>query len=92
MFIQYIYCVFPIKEACIRSVSLCFHLFVHGSHDGSTDFHAQHEAALEVLLQEEGLQQGHQEQQHGVDVAHPQERALVVGEVDHQPGKTRGGG
>lgn len=61
----------------------CFYLFVHSGHDSRTNFHAQHKAALEVLLQEDGLQQSHHKQQHGVQVALPQKRAFVGGKVDH---------
>ena len=60
-------------------------LLVHGGHDGGADLHAQDEAALEVLLEEHRLEDGHQNQQHRVHVAVPVRGLFVLGEGDHQP-------
>lgn len=72
-----------------RSPRYGFYLFVDSGHDGCADFHSQHEAALEVLLQEQRLQESHQEQQHRVQVALPVVAGLVLGEGDHQPGQEK---
>lgn len=62
----------------------CFYLFVDSSHNSCSDFHSQHKALLEVLLQEQRLQESHHEQQHGVQVALPVVAELVLSEGDHE--------
>lgn len=44
----------------------CIYLFVDSGHNGRSDFHSQHKALLEVLLQEQRLQESHHEQQYRV--------------------------
>lgn len=60
------------------------YLFVHSSNDGRANLHPQHKAALEVLLQEQRLQDGHQEQQHCIHVPLPDIPRFVLSERDHQ--------
>lgn len=62
----------------------CFYLFVDSRHNGRSDFHSQHKALLEVLLQEQRLQESHHEQQHGVQVALPVVAELVLSEGDRE--------
>lgn len=62
-----------------------FYLFVDSGHNGSSDFHSQHKALLEVLLQEQRLKESHHKQQHRVEVALPVVAGLVLSEGDHQP-------
>lgn len=61
-----------------------FYLFVHCSYDGSANLHPQHKATLEVLLQEQRLQNGHQQQQHCIQIAFPGISGFVLSEGDHQ--------
>lgn len=46
--------------------AICIYLFVDSGHNGRSDFHSQHKALLEVLLQEQRLQESHHEQQYRV--------------------------
>lgn len=62
------------------------YLLVHSSHDGCSDFHPQNEAALEVLLQEQRLKDGHQDKQHCIHVPCPRVDGFVRSEGYHQPG------
>ena len=64
------------------------YLFVNCCHECCADLHAQHKAALEVLLEEDGLHHCHQQQQDGIQVALPHVDGRVLGEGDHQPGKS----
>ena len=65
------------------------YLFVHSIHDGGADLYPQQKAALEVLLQAQGLHNGHQQEQQWIDVPLPDIAGFVLSEGDHLSGKRK---
>jgi hypothetical protein len=61
------------------------YLIVYGCDDGCPDPHSDGEAAMEVLVEEQGLDHGRQEQDNSIDIAMPVRITLILGEIDHQP-------
>ncbi len=58
---------------------------VHGTNNGRTQPHACHKANVEILLQNEGLHTGTNEQQGGVEVAMPCGGTWIIHKLDQQP-------
>ena len=61
------------------------YLIINSCNDGCPDSHADGEASMEVLMEEEGLDNGREEEENSIDIATPIRITLVLGEVDHQP-------
>ena len=68
------------------------HLPVDEAHDGGLDAHAHGEAGVHVLVVEERLQAGQQEDERGVEVALPERRLVVPHEAQQQAVGGGGGG
>ncbi|KAG8145849.1 hypothetical protein E2320_012316 [Naja naja] len=68
-------------ELCLSSP----HLSVDGPNDGRLEPHPRHEADVEVLVQDQCLQAGCEEEEAGIEEAMPAGGALVVDKVNEQP-------
>lgn len=65
------------------------HLSVDGPDDGRLEPHPRHKADVEVLVQDQRLQAGREEEEAGVEEALPAGGALVVDKVNEQPRKEK---
>lgn len=63
------------------------HLSVDGPDDGGLEPHPRHKADVEVLVQDQRLQAGREEEEAGVEEAMPGGGAFVIDEVNEQPRK-----
>ena len=61
------------------------YLIVDSCDDGCPDPHANGEAAMEVLMEKQGLDNGCEEEKDSIDIAMPVWITLILGEIDHQP-------
>ena len=66
------------------SVSKEIYLVVDGRDDSSSDPHTDQETAVEVLMEEEGLDHCHYKQEHCIQIASPVRLRGVLCETDHQ--------
>ena len=84
----------PSKPAFKRNLLWLFtaiyytYLLIDSCNDGAPDPQAEREAAMEVLMQEEGLYDGCEEQQRSIQVALPIRLTLIFCERYHQPTRT----
>ena len=60
------------------------YLVVDSGYDSSPDSHAHHKAAVEVLVEEQGLDDGRHEQQCSVHISLPVRLCAVLSEPNHQ--------
>ena len=61
------------------------YLIVDSCDDGRSDPHANGEAAMEVLVEEERLNHSCEEEENSIDITTPFGITLILGEIDHQP-------
>ena len=69
---------------------MCTYLSVHSGDDGTPHVHTESEAAVEVLVEEEGLHNGGHKQQRRIHVALPVWLTVILTEVYEQPSESRG--
>lgn len=65
------------------------YLSVDGANHGSLQTHPRHKADVEVLVEDQRLQAGADEEESCVEVALPTGGVLVVYKLDQQPGKRK---
>ena len=62
-----------------------WYLIIDSCNDSCSNPHTNDEATMEVLMKEQGLNNGIQEEKDSIDIAMPIRITLAFGEVNHQP-------
>ena len=69
----------------MSSIYFYYYLIVDSCNDGCPHSHANGEAAMEILVEKQGLDHSGEEENNSIDIATPIGITLILCKINHQP-------